>query len=327
MHRCLVLVLLLLPSVAVAHEEPPQALWARATDAGGVRIRFDEPVDATAEVTTNYRYLTCVDEGGGCNCFLVGTAESIVRIAPDEIEARFPVDAAGYPCPSLGCENPDVVVSGVQDLAGLVMLPVQVDVDPCNPPDRHPYLMLHLEARATKGDPCAAAAPARTLDCAAMVVGGNAESPYDLYLVAVDEAGTAGFSGVELGITYSADLRVFSWTDCSDLGLSSPGWPATGSGLVASWEPCRRVGDENVVVGSLYVYSYVYAYAANGFSMVAHPESGFLGIAECSGEEIPVLPDDVAVAGFGSAGINPCDPVPVVPVTWGGLKRLFGEER
>ena len=323
MHRRLVILAsaLLLPASAGAHEFPPQVLWVRATDSGAVRIRFDEEVGPTAEWPPNYRYLTCSDEGSGCNCFLAGVGESVLRIAPDEVEVRFPVGVSGHPCPSSGCENPDVVVSGVQDLSGKVIFPVQVDIDPCNPPDRRPRLMVHLEARTAKGDPCASTAPARTLDCAAMVVGGNVESPYDLYLVAVDEAGTAGFTGAEFGIEYAADLGVFTWTDCTDLGLGSPGWPASGSGLVASWDPCRQAGDENLVVGSLYVY----AYAATTFSMVAHPGSAVLGVTECSGESIPVPPGDVAVAGFGAAGTNPCDPVPVAPVTWGALKRLFGE--
>jgi len=163
-----------------------------------------------------------------------------------------------------------------------------------------------------------------------------------------------GVGGLSCGIEYTGNL--FATFDlCTDgLEFSNNGWPGSGGGNRITWTTCGGSLDPNyadryaltasglqVVFGSFYVYTY----GGDGvFRIIKNPLSpgtdddelavgtcaaqttflsilaaGWIGIGECQGYN----PCSVFFRSD-SALPSGCDPSPVIPTTWGGVKSRYG---
>ncbi len=159
------------------------------------------------------------------------------------------------------------------------------------------------------------------------------------------ESGGFGISGMQLGIEYTssplpdAGLKVFGWNTCETLmEFRGDGWPASGTGNTLVWGTADCQLTPVVVAG----YFYVGAYSASTMSVVGWPGTGLVKIADCKGAEVAfndaLSPSQVGwiSLGGGAKGLDKdgCNPalepctvegVPVVPTTWGQLKRRYGQ--
>jgi hypothetical protein len=151
------------------------------------------------------------------------------------------------------------------------------------------------------------------------------------------EALGQGIKGVTLGIAYngmaSQGIDVTGWTSCADLEFPND-WPNSGGGNVLTWVECHGTvvnpDGMHAVVGAFSVY----AYSSDRFIITPNFKLGVpsLAAADCIGAQWEVAPYNAARAGFSdnvyyNYGCNPCVSCmddPVLPITWGKIKNLYG---
>lgn len=207
----------------------------------------------------------------------------------------------------------------------------------------NPKIAVHLQTHSSKSA-CGDADPVvNGIPCSAFTTAGELKTGYDLYLV-VSQADSLGVAGATFGICYNGNttegVDVVSWNLCAS-GLEFPqtGWPDAVTGNVITWN-VAECGDTRIdpdgVHGTLGAF-YVYAYSRDIFAVTPHlgQEGGpKLKVANCNGAEKDLDPQNGVLgwAGFGGdPGCNPCTavcptdvcPVPVEPVTWGGIKTKY----
>ena len=171
------------------------------------------------------------------------------------------------------------------------------------------------------------------------------DNPHVVYLLAVPKGangiGSTGITGVQLGIQYPTrpeehrGIKMLDWHSCSDLEFSGDDWPASGTSNTITWSIGNCAMGDLVPVG----YFTVSAYDPSAMSIIPFPPSGFIKVATCKGAEETVEehvdPARTGWVSFGGAAIGndsdgcnpllePCvGPTPILPSTWGKLKRLF----
>lgn len=152
---------------------------------------------------------------------------------------------------------------------------------------------------------------------------------YDVYLVLANVR-AEGALGVAFGILYDGNVQsgidVFDWVGCGDLEFPGNGWPASGGGILATWNQCQTqdVGGEGVMItiGSIYTYAYSEDfYQLQKRDYLQTPDRKVL---YCDDTEDPIDHDETGIVFFGPAtGLNPCDPVATQSLSWSGVKHLF----
>ena len=205
-----------------------------------------------------------------------------------------------------------------------------------------PKVALHVSAMTSKdATVCSSWSPnGLDLPCSGYSVSGGLQQNYLVYLV-VARADTPSFSGGVAGITAGLEydgrrghgVDVLKWTVCAD-GLDNPNsgpggeWPASGGGDVITWLNCQesRIGQDGIhaVVGAFTVY----AYSADHLRITPNRNlqvGPTLLLANCFMQEVGVsdTTQDLANAGFGTTGFNPCGLTPIAPISWGRLKTKY----
>ena len=159
-------------------------------------------------------------------------------------------------------------------------------------------------------------------------VTGTVGTHYRLYILAVDQpasypgSGQAGISGAVFGIAYNGapftGVDVNSWTTCGDLafGSDTPPWPATGSGMVVTWDRVNNcqdqvaAGDLDGGVTALLAVLDIDVYSDDVFSITRRESSSLkdFQIADCSAASVNLeYPASAGKASFGmEGGLDPC---------------------
>jgi len=176
------------------------------------------------------------------------------------------------------------------------------------------------------------------------------------YALVVTQA-VDGVGGLSCGIEYSSNLFV-GFDLCTDgLEFSNNGWPGSCGGNRITWTTCGRTldpayadrysqtaGGLQVVFGSFYVYTY----GGDGFfQVIKNPlspgtEDDELAVGSCTAETsfLSYLAGGRIDIGNAGPGYNPCfldpllyssspavssscNPAPVTPSTWGGVKARY----
>ena len=187
-------------------------------------------------------------------------------------------------------------------------------------------LALHLQAAPTgkASSVCdRAPLPPCTAGDSSLVVVGDLNTPYDLYVLVLDGSALAGVGGAAFGIEYGPGVVVSGWTLCADLDFSGAPqgsqWPDSGSGNLITWNVttnCQNTPAEGdldygvtAVLGALHVYSY----AAETISITPRnyaPNPDF-SVTDCTPEKSdPPYPDNAGRVAFGqiSQAYDPCSP-------------------
>ncbi len=171
----------------------------------------------------------------------------------------------------------------------------------------------------TKANTCDFAPPA---DCNDLVVdGGSGPARYDVYMIAIEiDAVTA----IRYGITCAGDPPFFyGWTNCADLEIPSETWPGCDEDIAQTYSTPQIAS--HVVFGIFEVYVY------GGTTSLSTKVDTRVGFAEICDDEHPApgcitftAADRFATIGFnGTAGVNPCEGIPVQQTTWAQVKSLY----
>jgi hypothetical protein len=157
-----------------------------------------------------------------------------------------------------------------------------------------------------------------------LVVHGEVNTPYNLYLLVLDGSATTGIAGASFGIEYdeaaNGGLDVFSWVLCADAeysgGPAGSPWPAAGSGNMIIWDAgdaCQQTsasGDTDGGVTAVLGCFYVYAYSEDVFQIGRREFAAAPDFRVCTcepGEKNLELPGAAGKVGFGSGqGVDPC---------------------
>ena|GEM_PF-2136080 len=161
-----------------------------------------------------------------------------------------------------------------------------------------------------------------------LTVSGDVGTHYRLYILAVDQpasypgSGQAGISGAVFGIAYNgapfAGVDVNSWTTCGDLafGSDTPPWPATGSGMIVTWDRINNcqdqvaAGDLDGGVTAVLAVLDIDVYSNDVFSITRRESSPLkdFQIADCSAATVNLeYPGSAGKAAFGmDGGLDPC---------------------
>lgn len=216
--------------------------------------------------------------------------------------------------------------------------------------DGNPKFALHLAPPVSKIDLCTGGVTPNDIDlpCSGYTTSAGLEDK-ELYLVIMregvaDTSGTTyeGITGASFGITYDdgalSGMDILGGVKNCFTGLEfssdDPLWPASGSGIRLTWEPCEQtvIGGEGVHAVALAMS--VYAYSPDTFAITPHRAllSGTeLIVADCAGSETE-LDTTGAITAFvefgGGTGCNPCEigiecSTPTRPQTWGRIKSLY----
>jgi hypothetical protein len=243
----------------------------------------------------------------------------------------------GYnPCTGAGSSPPDLPPD-----------PPPLPPPPPPPPPPDPAVILHVGPVVGDRLACQSAPtlPSQVMTSGTANPDGGAFSYVYVLGAPLLESGGFGISGMQFGIEYTssplpnAGLEVFGWTTCETLmEYRGDGWPASGTGNTLVWGTADCQLTPLVVAG----YFYVGAYSASTMSVVGWPGTGVVKIADCKGAEV-AFDDALSPAqvgwislGGGAKGLDKdgCNPalepctvegVPVVPTTWGQLKRRYGQ--
>jgi hypothetical protein len=154
------------------------------------------------------------------------------------------------------------------------------------------------------------------------------------YFLVCNGSDSLGIAGMEFGIAFPPELAVGTPTACGDLDFPQAGWPASGSGILITWEGsthCQNQNSEPFVSGSVIAIGasmYCYAYAPSQLAVTPGPVSGKLKVADCGAAETNLtnlIPSRFGIAGFGgAASYKSCTPVvPVRETTWGRIKTQY----
>lgn len=217
---------------------------------------------------------------------------------------------------------------------------------PAPPPAAGPTaLSLHLLRPPALPSICSAIG---TPDCATSPTAGRCSAAGEHYYayVLASIGGMRGLGGATFGISYQAGLPgaqldgagvdILAWGDCRSSQpyppLTTPGWPAPGSGIQIYWAAeaqCQNPGP-TVPVG----YLYLSAYSPDELRLTTFPLQGTATLADCYYRETALPLAKLGRARFSPSGLlpgcRPCvdncdDPTPVVPTTWSGIKTVFSE--
>jgi len=155
------------------------------------------------------------------------------------------------------------------------------------------------------------------------------------YLLVCNGSDSTGIAGMEMGVTYPAQVVVYNWVPCSNLQFPDPIWPLSGGSNLLTWTTfnCKTTRSEPGVPRTVIAvggYFYMGAYGPSQMVVIPRPVSGRAKVASCQSVEDDItfsIPTHLGVAGFGgSPGYNPCGaPTAVAPTTWSGIKNLIGE--
>lgn len=163
-------------------------------------------------------------------------------------------------------------------------------------------------------------------DCNNIVDSSSDQTParFDVYLVAIDAGAT---TAVRYGITCEGTGWFFyGWTNCFNLELPTPGWPACGEANAQSWGfPTPPPTGPIFVLGIFDVYV-----DGNSVSMSTgiDPRTGSAEWCDDT-EPNPICdtttdPLSFSTVGFnGNPGVNNCGTIPVEHPTWGKVKALY----
>lgn len=212
------------------------------------------------------------------------------------------------------------------------------------PFDDHPKLLLHLLPRTTKG---ACTTYSDLPDCRTAITQGQlvdfpSDSPasYLFFMGATGPLRAAALGGndrgiatLAFGIEYNAKVvqgvDVFEWAYCSSWAFPENGWPASGGGIVISWDETTSCRRGEVAVGG---YLYCAAYSPDRIKIVPRSATGVAEVVDCLSTHYGLSESDLGSVNFSADGKTPgCNPctasctpvVPVQPVTWGQIKSLY----
>jgi len=231
-----------------------------------------------------------------------------------------------------------VSITLVEDVAGNAIADTTVGFNvPVPPPPpggpESPVLALHVQAALTgKAPDRCGAAPTST--CNQFWSEGQVATPYDLYVILVDQNNPGGsLAGTTFGVDYGGGLSISQWTNCGDLEFPGNGWPASGGGNLVTFDAIANC-QQNVHGFELHAtigVFYVYAYSVESFSITPrlYVQNPDLRAADCSAAETDIhYPQGAGTAGFGIFGYNPCNggATPIEPATWGNIKLQFSGE-
>lgn len=188
------------------------------------------------------------------------------------------------------------------------------------------------------------------IGCAGMKTAGTLNTPYFAFVCVVDADASKGVAGAEFGVEYNSSrnrgVDVLDWSLCGTLQFAMDRWPASGTGLLVTWDTqnkCQREEPAGTGTGVVAVagYFYISAYSSDKFSVtrrsIGTPPTA--KVADCAGNES-------LVDGFGTnfsqshlgfvnfsdggtvAGYNPCGLAkPVEETGWGKLKSTYSRSR
>ncbi len=163
--------------------------------------------------------------------------------------------------------------------------------------------------------------------CSQIVTRGDLlPSSYFAYVLVTDGSVSEGVAGLQFGVSYAAasemGVDVYAWTSCADLQFAMDGWPASGTGIVLTWDSttnCQRYtpsGDSLGVVATVGFF-YVTAYSADTLRVTTWPADGMAMVASCTAipdtlesstlhPSPPRLGTAVFSQGGTVSGYNPC---------------------
>lgn len=138
------------------------------------------------------------------------------------------------------------------------------------------------------------------------------------YVLVMEANATEGIAGVEFGIAYNdtslEGVDFFDtggsypgWTSCADLTFAETGWPASGTGILLTWNPtthCQQVEPGGTGTGVVAVagYFYVAAYSADVLRITPRPSSGLASVSSCAGVEDIISTDRLGSAAYSEDG-------------------------
>ena len=141
---------------------------------------------------------------------------------------------------------------------------------------------------------------------------------FDVYVLALDGDSTAGIGGATFGIEYdgatASGVDVRSWTKCTSLEYPGDGWPASGTGVLLTWDAetsCQRYSspDDSLrhVTAVLGVF-YVAVYGQDRMEIEKNLSSGeAVAISDCASATDEIEIQDIGSASFGNpSGYDPC---------------------
>jgi hypothetical protein len=192
-----------------------------------------------------------------------------------------------------------------------------------------PRIVVHLVPSSPSSPHCALAPlPPCNEGESHLTVTGSVGTHYHLYILAADQpasypgTGQAGISGAVFGIAYNsapfAGVDVQSWTTCGDLafGSDTPPWPASGSGMVVTWDRLNNcqdavaAGDLDGGVTAVLAVLDIDVYSSDIFSITRRESSSLkdFQIADCSAAATNLeYPASAGKAAFGvDGGLDPC---------------------
>jgi len=201
-------------------------------------------------------------------------------------------------------------------------------------------LALHAVGSPSK-DPCGADAPSG-FGCSRLNYPGNLTvqwpadgTPAYVYVLALDIPPTVGLAGATFGMTYTGGAFPASWNRCSTYDFHGPDWPASGSGITVTFDPCQDTVDPTDPEGEAFAilgYITMGAYSAGAAQVIHHPNSPpwQITVADCSAAE-SLLNESWCQGkiGFGTeSGWNACFtcPDPVATSTWGAVKKTMASQ-
>lgn len=197
-------------------------------------------------------------------------------------------------------------------------------------------LALHLEPHSGKAH-CTTNAPTEFgcnnyLAASNLVVNGNTNTSYDMYIAALDVPVT-GIAGMEFGLSYNGNTAAYTTYLCADQEFAGEGWPHDNGVNTITWIGCQNTVDPTDPQGEVAAVAYaiyIYAYSTDTICITPKSNSGVLGAADCAAGNSSLLvqyPLNMGCVGLGLLGFSPCEVFysPVEETTWGAIKSQFAD--
>ena len=130
---------------------------------------------------------------------------------------------------------------------------------------------------------------------------------------------------VSWGISWNqAYLYVHATSVGNASEVTTPDWPAPGSGITLTYDPVRTAPMNELTCFIFAFYSYVQPMPGEIWSTIPHPSAPTV----FTDDSTPPVEDEIAgygTIGFGVPGFTPCpqEPTPSVETRWGRIKALY----
>jgi len=298
--------------------EPRLILVATDPERRRLLLEFSEPMDPMIADPANYRL---VQAGSGEIELRFGVMPTLTTAELGILDD--PLDAGDYLLRTVD----------LRDAQGtpLADTTAAMSIYGKPPPGEGPVNPAHAVHLVPRLGPIDACDHPPDMACTGLLIQGEIETPYDVYILAMDRMDdTGGILGGSFSIRYNQDLGLMDWTPCGEVVEQSNSWPETENGVRIRFTECvveNYEGGQRAVLGSFYVYAYADAYLEILDGDIPRQVEDCLGVS-LSGADVGHRGIRTE-ASFGNTyldhAFNPClrDWVPVRHSTWGQVKLLF----